>query len=59
MPKKVDEIHQAILRDNPSTNESAAWAMAWAAYNKHSKKNKEKTKATKAAKRAFKNYSDE
>lgn len=41
MPKKVDEIRQAILRDNPGMSEKSSWAMAYATYNK----SKEKTSA--------------
>ena len=57
MPKKVDEIRQAIVRENPKMDESATWAIAWAAYKKKNKDKEEpNTKATRAAKKAFKNY---
>lgn len=37
MPKKVHEIHDAIVRENPGIDDSRAWAMAWATYKKMKK----------------------
>lgn len=34
MPQKVDEIHDAIKRDNPNVSDDSAWAMAQAQYKK-------------------------
>ena len=48
MPKKVDEIRQAIARDNPSIPEDSTWAIAWSSYNKFKNK-KLKNKAISAA----------
>lgn len=38
MPKKVDEIRKAILRDHPDVSEKSSWAMAYAAYNRSREK---------------------
>ena len=37
MPNKVDEIHDAIIRENPGIKDKDAWAMAWSTYNKMKK----------------------
>jgi len=34
MPKKVDQIHDAILRDDPTVPDATAWAIAWSKYKK-------------------------
>jgi len=34
MPKKKDEIYQALKRKNPSWSENKLWAIATATYNK-------------------------
>ena len=36
MPKKVDEIHDAIKRKNPNMKDSTAWAIAWSKYKEES-----------------------
>jgi len=35
MPKKVDEIKKRVQKQNPSYDESRAWATAWSIYCKH------------------------
>ncbi len=35
MPKKVDELAKRVKKDNPSYDESKAWATAWSIYCKH------------------------
>lgn len=35
MPKKVDEIKKKVQKQNPSYDESKAWATAWSIYCKH------------------------
>lgn len=49
MPKKVDEIHDALINDpkfypekSEKEQESLAWAIAWSNYNKTKKKKKNK-----------------
>ena len=51
MPKKVDEIHDALIEDpnfypekSEKEQESLAWAIAWSKYNKSNKKKKKKSK---------------
>ena len=34
MPKKVDDIYNALKRDNPSWSESKLWSIARSTYNK-------------------------
>lgn len=51
MPKKVDEIHDALIEDpefypekSEKEQEALAWAIAWSKYNKSNKKKKKKSK---------------
>ena len=50
MPKKVDEIHDALIADpnfypekSDKQKESIAWAIAWSKFKKKSKKRKKKS----------------
>lgn len=51
MPKKVDEIHDALIEDpnfypekSEKEQEALAWAIAYSKYNKMNKKKKKKSK---------------
>jgi len=42
MPQKVDDIYNALKRDNPSMPDDRAWAIAWSTYKKMKKETKER-----------------